>query len=439
MITPSQDRRAFISNFSKGVIGAGVLNQLVPTTVQAQKNSERVRQMRLAIQQGDLTPVKLSPLDAPSEKEDAPLFTPLNEKKKIGFAVVGLGHLTLEEIMPAFGACAYAKVVALVSGDPVKAKKVADQYNIPEGSIYSYATYDAIKNNPAIDAVYIVLPNSMHEEYTIRAAKAGKHVLCEKPMATSVAAAERMIAACKKANKKLMIAYRVQYEPNNRMVMDWVRNKTYGTVKLIEAFNGQNIGDPTQWRLKKELSGGGCLPDVGIYCLNTIRFLLGEEPEWVMASQFTTKGDERFKEVEETVMFQMGFPSGVQTSSITTYGTHECRKYRCLADNGGWFGMDPAFPYKGLNVEVSQAKGKVEWKQNPKAGEKNQFALEMDHMALCILQDKTPYTPGEEGLQDHRIMDAIFESAKTGKKVKLNVVTGKDPFRGASPDEFKAE
>lgn len=425
------NRRNFIANAGKSVIAAGLLSELSAVSASAQTPLGSPKHLS----PGDTDPIKLKELSAPSEKKSGPVPTPVNPAKRIGFALVGLGHLTLEQILPAFGSSKYCKPVALVSGDGAKAAKVADQYGIAAKNIYNYQNFDNIKDNPDIDVVYIVLPNSLHEEFTIRAAKAGKHVLSEKPMATSSAAAQRMIDACKKANRLLMIAYRIQYEPNNNQMKEWVRNKEYGKVKIIEMVNGQNQGDPTQWRLNKELAGGGALPDVGIYCLNTARFLTGEEPEWVMASSYSTPADVRFKEVEETVLFQLGFPGGTVVNALTTYGAHQTQRYRCIADNGGSFGMDPAFPYKGLKNEVSQAKDKIEWKSNPTLEEKNQFALEMDHMAMCVMNNEKPFTPGEEGLQDHKLMEAIYQSAKEGKMVKLTKITTIDTFRGTPPKQ----
>ncbi len=382
----------------------------------------------------DFVPVTLPRLEAATEKKKPALAAPLNRSQQIGFAVVGLGHLSLEEILPAFGAAKYARLVALVSGDKEKASKVARQYNVDPASVYDYAHFDDIAANPAIQVVYIVLPNGMHEEYTLRAAKAGKHVLCEKPMSVSSASAKKMIEACDRAGRHLMIAYRIQYEPKNALTRQWVRNKTYGNVKAIEASNTQNTGDPAQWRLKKSLAGGGSLPDIGLYCLNTARYLLGEEPEWVLAASASTTGDVRFTEVEESMMFQLGFPGGAQVNCMTHYGVHESRRYRCFTDKGAWYGLDPAFSYHGLAMQLSRAEENLEWNSKPDPGDLNQFALELDHMSLCVIFDKKPYTPGEEGLQDHRIMEAIYASAATGKKVMLEKITSIDTFRGTSPD-----
>jgi predicted dehydrogenase len=424
----SSSRRSFITRAGKGLLAAGFAPALF-----SDNKDYSVAAENAGVSVQDTTPVKLSPLNAPSEKQSPPPPAPFDPSKKIGFAIVGLGHLSLENILPAFAKSKFAKPVALVSGDAGKAAIVASQYGIKSSSIYNYKNYDQIKDNKEIEALYIVLPNSMHAEFTIRAANAGKHVLCEKPMANTVLEAQSMIAACKKAGKKLMIAYRVQYEPHHHLVREFVQNGEYGKTKLMEMFNSQNIGDPEQWRLKKALAGGGSLPDIGIYCLNTARYLTGLEPEWLLASLYTSPGDIRFKEVEETVFFQLRFPSGMIANCGCSYGVHESRRYRCLADKGAWFGMDPAFPYTGLKIEMSEVKNNKDWQQVPGLEEKDQFTLELDHMAQCILNDKTPYTPGEEGLQDHVIMEAIYRSAKEGKPVELKAGNQKDMYRGTVP------
>ena len=418
-------RRAFLKTAGTGLAAAGLLGgagakvvaQAPPVTP---PNTPETR------------PIPLPPTSAATERPPEQAATPLPPARRLGVAVVGLGNLTLAQIIPAFGEAKYCKLAALVSGSPDKAAEVAAQHGIPARSVYSYAAYDTIRDNPDVDIIYIVLPNSMHAEYTVRGARAGKHILCEKPMATSSAECRQMIEACRTANKKLMIAYRIQYEPNNRLMRQMVQTQQYGPVKVIEAVNGQNQGDPDQWRQKKALAGGGALPDVGLYCLNTTRFLTGEEPTEVIASLYSTPGDPRFREVEETVTWQMRFPSGIQSNNVTSYGFHEDRRYRVHAATG-WFGLDPAFSYSGLRPELSYTQGKIEHRETPILGQKNQFALEMDHMALCVMQDKKPWTPGEEGLQDQRIMEAIYESARTGKPVSLPRFGKNDAFRGSEP------
>lgn len=378
-------------------------------------------------------PIQLEEWKASTEKEtDTP--APLPKEQRVGYAIVGLGHLSLDEILPAFGESKKSKVVALVSGSPEKMRKVAQQYGVKPESCYSYQDYDKLKDNPEVQVIYIVLPNSMHAEYTIRGAQAGKHILCEKPMANSVQECQAMIDACKKADRKLMVAYRIQYEPNNRMIREMVQEKKYGTVKFIEAVNNQNSANPQHWRHIKALAGGGALPDIGLYCLNTIRYLLGEEPTEVFAYQYSTPGDPRFREVEELMSWQMKFPSGVYANCATHYGVHEARRYRVYGERG-WMELSPAFPYKGIQMETSFAEGKVERTERPKLTEKNQFATEMDHFSECVMQNKPPFTPGEEGLQDQRIMEAIYQSAKEGKPVKLPEIKTKDTFRGPVPKE----
>lgn len=378
-------------------------------------------------------PIELEAWKSDVDRKSAPTPTPLPMDQRVGYALVGLGHLTLEEILPAFAQCKKSKPVALVSGSPEKLQKVAQQYGIKASSCYSYEQYDRLKDNPEVQAIYIVLPNSMHAEYTIRGAQAGKHILCEKPMANSSQQAQAMIDACNRAGRKLMVAYRIQYEPNNRMIRDMVRSKQYGAPKFVESFNCQSSANPQHWRHIKALAGGGSLPDIGLYCLNTTRFILGEEPTEVFGYQYSTPGNPLFREVEEVMSWQMRFPSGVIANCAAHYNVHESRRYRVLTESG-WMGLDPAFSYTGLKMETAHADGMVERKETPILEQKNQFATEIDHFSACIMTNKQPFTPGEEGLQDHKIMEAIYQSASEGRPVKLASVAKKDAFRGPEPE-----
>ena len=361
------------------------------------------------------------------EKVPGPFEAP---SQRMGFAVVGLGRLSLGEILPAFGASKYCKVTALVSGDREKAKKIAAQYGVPERSLYDYKSYDQLASNADVQVIYIVLPNAMHREYVERGAKAGKQILCEKPMATSVKDCEAMIAACKSANMKLMIAYRQQYEPMNRAIVKMVKDGKLGMLKSYVATNAQDQGDPTQWRQNLKMAGGGCVPDVGIYCLNAARFLSGQEPSEVAAFTTQPKEDPRFREVEETCTFTMRFPSGLLASCSTGYGAHRSQFLRVEGDKS-WAELAPAFAYNGLRLRTSTTEEGVDMVSEPSIMAKNQFAAEMDHMALCVKNDVQPHTPGEEGLQDQRVVEAIYEAARTGKVVKLAPPTG--PTRGPEP------
>lgn len=345
-------------------------------------------------------------------------------ERKTGWALVGISKLVVDELLPAFKICKYSMPVALVSSDKEKASKVASEYGIDNDNIYNYDNFDEIKNNPEIDIVYIVLPNNQHAEFSIRAAKAGKHVICEKPMATSVQEAQSMIDACRDANKKLMIAYRIQYEPYNRLMRKWVMNNKFGKVKCIEGFNGISLDGLNQWRLNKSAAGGGALVDVGVYCINTFRFITGEEPESVSATSYATPGDPRFTEVEETILFQMKFPGGVIANGGASYSVHENSRYRCYADKDAWFGMDPAFPYNDLKPDLPcYLHEKIDVKHI------NQFAAEMDHMSNAVLRNEKVNTPGEEGLQDQKIIEAIYQSVEEGRRIDLKKITTIDTFR----------
>ena len=416
-------RRDFLAHAGRGLVAATLAGELLPAAAARAAGPD------------DQKPIKLPEIHDKTEQEAGPVPAPLPPGERVGIAVVGLGHLALNQILPGLVTCKKTRLAALVSGSKDKGREVARQYGLAEKYVYDYKTYDDLRDNPDVEIIYIVLPNGLHAEYTVRGAEAGKHVLCEKPMANSSAECRQMIDACKKADRKLMIAYRIQYEPHNRLALNWTRTKKYGAAKIIESINTQN-DSPNQWRQNKALAGGGCLPDVGLYCLNTTRFLLGEEPTEVSAMIYSTPGDPRFKEVEESVVFQMRFPSGVLANCATSYGAHECRRYRVNAE-AGWFGLDAAFAYQNLRIETDHAEGMIDEESHPGIMPKDQFALEMDHMAECVRNHQTPYTPGEEGLQDQRIMEAIYESASAGKPVKITTPgaeEGKlDLFRGTEP------
>jgi len=334
--------------------------------------------------------------------------------KKLGWAIVGLGSLAINQILPAFDKCEKSKVVALVSGHPDKANKLALRYGVNPKNIYNYQNYDTIKDNPEVDIIYIVLPNGMHAEYTVRGHQAGKHVLSEKPMANTPAECQQMIDAARKANRKLMVAYRCRYEPYNQEAIRMARQQELGPIKVILADHGFNIGDPTQWRLNKALAGGGSLMDIGIYSLQAARYLTGEEPSEINAAMYTTPGDPRFKEVEETINFQLRFPSGILANCTSSYGYFPQSHYRVVGTKG-WFELDPASWYSGLRLRVHHD-NTIEERALPV---RDHFALEMDHMSGCVMENKEPLTPGEEGLRDLKLMMGIYEAARAGKTVKV--------------------
>ncbi|MEH2286450.1 Gfo/Idh/MocA family protein [Nostoc sp.] len=428
-------RRQILTTAGLGAISATAIGSIGEEVVAQQPTGQATPRG------GNLPPqIEFPAISEKTEIDTGGPPTALPPERRLGFAIVGLGRLTLEEIMPAFAECKLAKPTALVSGDSAKANLVAQQYGIKPQNVYNYQNYDNLRNNPDVDVIYIVLPNSMHREYTVRGAKAGKHILCEKPMATTVEDAQQMIDACKQANRKLMIAYRCQYEPHHRAMIGMIRSKELGTVKVIQADNGQNQGgDLNQWRLKRVLAGGGSLPDVGVYCLNATRYLTGEEPIAISAQIFSTPGDPRFKEVEESVTFQLRFPSGILGICSTSYGFHEARRFRVFGSDA-WAQLDPGFSYNGLRMMISRKSPNNSMAENiseVRIGEKNQFALEIDHMADCVIQNKQPHTPGEEGLQDQKLIALIYEAAQTGKTIALPRVSGLDTTRGPAPRMLK--
>jgi predicted dehydrogenase len=334
--------------------------------------------------------------------------------KKLGWAVVGLGRLAVNQILPAITNCRKSRVTALVSGRPEKARRLAQIYGVDTRNIYSYDNYDDIARNPAIDVVYVVLPNSMHAEFTIRALKAGKHVLCEKPMANTPEECEQMIAAARAASRKLMIGYRLHYEPYNQKLVEIARDSAeMGPTRIIAAEAGFPIGDPGQWRLKKSMAGGGSLMDIGIYALQAARYLAGEEPVAVEAMTHTTPNDPRFLEVEENVTFQLRFPSGILANCASSYGAG-LNRFRVFKP-GGWAELEPALNYGGLRMRVMR-NGVVEERPQPVV---DHFAAEMDHFSGCLVTGKESRTPGEEGLRDMRIIKAIYDAALAGKPVSL--------------------
>lgn len=335
-------------------------------------------------------------------------------RRKLGYAVVGLGSYATRQIMPQFRNCDHAQLVALVSGTPAKLERYGAEYGIPKTHRYSYANYDTIRDNPDIDVVYVVLPNSMHAEYAIRASQAGKHVMCEKPMATTAAEAEAMIAAAKKANRKLMIGYRCHFEQHNLRAIELVKTGFVGRPTLITAEHGF-YAPAGIWRLDKAMSGGGSLMDIGIYSLNAARYLAGEEPVELVATEWTDKNDPRFRNTEDRIDFQLKFPSGLIANCVSSYSSGH-NAFR-VTGTKGWVGMEPATYYEGHQM-WTRVDGKTEQVTLP-APRKNQFAAQLDHLPESVLTGVPLRASGEEGLRDMRLIEAIYRSARERRAVSL--------------------
>lgn len=338
----------------------------------------------------------------------------INEKKyqgkKLNIALCGLGSYA-GILAKGFENSQYCHLAGIITGTPSKAESWKKQYNIPEKNMYNYQNFDTIAQNKEIDLVYVVLPNAMHKEYTIRAANAGKHVIVEKPMATNAKDCLEMIAACKKAGVQLAVGYRLHYEPYNLEVMRLGQEKVFGQVRLIEVSLGYKTTNPNQWRLKKDLAGGGPLMNIGIYSVQSGRYVLGEEPVSVTAQFGPVTNAELFTEVEESITWQMNFASGAVCTSASTYN---CSVDRFFASaDSGTFELSPAVGYGPFNGKTSR--GILDFPVI------NQQTAQMDGIGKFILENKPvpSHISGEEGFKDAKVLDAIYEAARTGKKVKI--------------------
>jgi predicted dehydrogenase len=330
--------------------------------------------------------------------------------KKVGFAICGLGGFSETQIAPAFRNSQHCRLTGVVTGSPEKTGPWRAKYGIPERSVYSYDTIHRMADNPDIDVVYVVTPNALHAAHAIAAAKAGKHVICEKPLEVSVERCQQMIDACKSEKRLLATAYRCQFDPLHLECMRLAREKTFGAVNIVEAGFCVSIGDSDQWRLKHELSGGGALMDVGVYALQATRYITGEEPVLVTATE--TKTDPvKFKEVDESMVWTAKFPSGAVAYCSTSYKIPGIQRVRGSAEKG-WFEMDPAFGFTGNRGRRSDGK-------EMKVPQIDLMAAQLDDFARCIREQRPTRVPGEEGLRDVRIMLAIYEAARTGRAVSL--------------------
>ena len=331
------------------------------------------------------------------------------EKQKLGIALLGLGSYSTYQLAPALQETEHCYLAGIVTGTPDKEKIWASKYNIPEESIYNYENFDTIRDNKAIDIVYVVLPNAMHADFSIRAARAGKHVICEKPMAMNVEECDAIINACNKNNVKLGIGYRLHSEPYTQEIKRFVQEKTFGNVRYISADAGYYSGsNPNQWRLNKKLSGGGALVNMGVYAIQSIIYGTGENPISVSAQEYSTR-PEYFKETDETITAQFEFESGAVGTIMTSHNISANRLHaKC---EKGWFELDPASTYIPLAGRTS--KGELNFKQE------SQQKLQMDDFAKHILLGTPNLVPGEMGKRDMMIVEAIYKSIKEGGKKQI--------------------
>lgn len=344
-----------------------------------------------------------------------PLAATAAEKKpylgrKIKVALVGLGRYA-EYMAAQMKDCEYCEVAAWVSGTPSKLESWGKTYNVPLKNRYNYQNFDSIKDNPDVDLVYIILPNAMHKEYAIRAAKAKKHVLVEKPMAVSAADCLEMIKICTDNKVQLAMGYRLHFEPFNMEMMRLGQKEVFGKVRIVEASLGYFAGEKGEWRLNKKLAGGGPLMNLGVYCVQAGRYITGEEPMAVTAQYGPILRKELFTEVEETITWQLEFPSGAICTSTTTLSAGIDRIY-ASAENGS-FELSPAIsygPFKGRTREAEFEFPSI-----------NQQATQMDAISQILLENRTmpEHISGLEGWKDLKVLEAIYKAADTGTKVKI--------------------
>ncbi|MEO1261537.1 MAG: Gfo/Idh/MocA family oxidoreductase [Bacteroidota bacterium] len=331
------------------------------------------------------------------------------KKEKIGVALVGLGYYSTDVLAPALQLTQHCYLAGIVTGTPEKAVRWKRQYDIPEKNIYNYENMDGIANNPEIDVVYIVLPTGLHAQYAVKAADTGKHVWCEKPMARTVAECQSIIDACNKNQVKLAIGYRMQHEPNTQTVIRFGKEKTYGNIKKVEAAAGYRDGRSNHWKLKKEM-GGGALYDMGVYPINAVRYVTNEEPMAVIQAEHSTTRPQVYTEVDETTRFQLEFPSGAVAECETSFGKGMNRLH--VTAEKGWYRLQPFQSYSGVRGETSDG-----ILLNKRIA--NQQAKQMDDDALSILNDTDMLVPGEEGLNDIKVVEAVYESAAKGERVLI--------------------
>ena len=330
-------------------------------------------------------------------------------ERKLGVALVGLGSYSTYQLAPALQDTEHCYLAGIVTGTPSKAKEWSKIYGIPKENCFDYANFDSIIDNKTIDVVYVVLPNSMHAEFSIRAANAGKHVICEKPMAMNVAECDAIISACERNGVRLRMGYRLHSEPYTKAVKRFVREKTFGDVLYVSADAGyRSTSNPNQWRLDKKLSGGGALVNMGVYAIQSAIYATGENPITVQAQEYSTR-PEYFKETDETITAQFEFSNGATANIMTSHNVRGNRLHASCTK--GWFELDPASTYIPLSGSTSN--GPLQFDQE------SQQKLQMDDFARHILFDAPNVAPGEMGKRDMMIVESVYRSIREGGKKQI--------------------
>jgi glucose-fructose oxidoreductase len=331
--------------------------------------------------------------------------------RQVGYAVIGLGHIAQVAVLPGFANAKNAKVVALVSGDRKKLQTLSRRYDVP--GQFMYDQFDECLADPAVEAVYVALPNDQHCDCVVRAAEAGKHILCEKPLAMDAREARLMIEAAAANGVKLMTAYRLHFEAANLATIELIKSGKLGEPRYFNSSFSYQVTDPDNIRLKFD-RGGGPIYDIGIYCLNAARYLMQAEPIAVSAMLARSK-DQRFDEVEETGAVLLRFPEGRLATFMVSFGAADAARYEFVGTKGRVV-LDPAYEYSEELKQTVTIDGKTEEKTFPR---NDQFGGEIEAFSECILRNREPEASGFEGLADLRVIDAIFRSETTGRTISL--------------------
>jgi glucose-fructose oxidoreductase len=324
-------------------------------------------------------------------------------ERKLGVALMGLGLYSRGELGPALLKTERCRFAGVVTGSHAKGVAWSQQYGFPEKNIWNYSTIDEIAGNADVDIVYVVTPNGLHAEHVIKVAQAGKHVICEKPMANSVAECDAMMAACSKADVKLSIGYRLHFDPHHIELDRLAREKDFGTLTHLSGEDSWTFSKRA-WRIEKSLSGGGPMMDVGIYVIQAACRAAMAQPISVTARELPKTNPELFNEVEETMEWTMEFPGGVTCVASSSYARNFDR-FRAEGSKG-WINIEPAYGYRGL--EVNTSRGRLDFPQVA------QQALQMDDFASCVLTDRPSPIPGSMGRDHMAIIEAIYRSAAGG-------------------------
>lgn len=334
--------------------------------------------------------------------------------KRIGYAVVGLGSIAETAVLPAFRNSKTSKLVALVSHDRSRAQKLGAKFGVK--NCYAYANYDECLSQPDVDAVFVASVNGAHAEQTIRAAEAGKHVLCEKPMANSVEDCRRMVEACRANRVRLMIAYRKYFEPGSVALKKLVSSGKLGRLRHIFSTYTEHVdpGKAKTWQLNRKLAGGGSLMDIGIYCVNTMRWLAGSDPIEATAQRWTDD-PKRFSDVEDSIAFRLTHPNGLVCQGLSSYSSMAASFVQVHGDRG-WAALNPAFAFE----EERRLFGKIQgrWFEQ-KFKVIDEFVLELNAFTKSIHQGRDPEPDGMEGMRDIATIEAIYRSVQENRTVPI--------------------